>query len=109
MRIDTAFDFRTDSKGKDPDSHSPTLRQYHQNLWSKKLPTGGMLVLDKQLNNTTNVGEFHFSSDFIIHTFSSWEFYQYIIKQIDPTIIQDLKNKKKTGSTENQLLTVREG
>lgn len=36
MIIDTAFDFRTDTApGKDPDSHSPTLRRYHQLLWSK--------------------------------------------------------------------------
>ena len=96
MQIDTAFDFRTDSKGKDPDSHSPTLRLYHQNLWSKKLPTGGMFILDDQLNNTSNAGEFHFSSDSIIHTFSSWDFYQYIIQQINPKIIQDFKYKSYT-------------
>ncbi len=96
MLIDTTFDFRTDSKGKDPDSHSPTLRRYHQKLWSKKLPTDGTLVLDEQLNNTTNVGEFHFSSDSIIHTFSSWDFYQYIIKQVDPKIIQEFKYKSYT-------------
>lgn len=38
MNIDTAFDFRTDTPpGRDPDSHSPTLRRYHQLLWSKPL------------------------------------------------------------------------
>ena len=26
--------------GKDPDSHSPTLRRYHKRLWSKPLPDG---------------------------------------------------------------------
>lgn len=26
--------------GKDPDSHSSTLRRYHQLLWSKPLPDG---------------------------------------------------------------------
>jgi hypothetical protein len=40
MPIDIAFDFRTDSDGKDPDTHSPTLRQYHKRLWSKALPRG---------------------------------------------------------------------
>ena len=40
MWIDTSFDFRTDASGKDPDTHSPTLRQYHKLLWSKPLPSG---------------------------------------------------------------------
>ena len=38
--IDIHFDVQTDSKGKDPDSASPTLRAYHQLLWSKPLPNG---------------------------------------------------------------------
>ena len=34
--IDIAFDFRSDTPaGKDPDAVSPTLRRYHQHLWSK--------------------------------------------------------------------------
>lgn len=39
--LDTSFDFKTDTPaGKDADSHSPTLRRYHQFLWSKPLPAG---------------------------------------------------------------------
>ena len=38
--IDIEFDVRTDSKGKDPDSASKTLKNYHQFLWSKTLPNG---------------------------------------------------------------------
>ena len=38
MMIDTTFDLRTDAAGKDPDTYSPTLRRYHQLLWSKPLP-----------------------------------------------------------------------
>ena len=56
MYIDTTFDFRTDSRGKDPDSYSPTLKQYHRHLWSKALPTGGELILDKNLKNTSGSG-----------------------------------------------------
>ena len=42
--INTTFDFRTDtSKGKDPDFYSSTLRQYHQLLWSRKLPNGEVM------------------------------------------------------------------
>ena len=40
MLIDTSFDFRVDVGGKDPDSHSPTLRRYHKRLWSRPLPGG---------------------------------------------------------------------
>ena len=40
MLIDTSFDVRTDSRGKDPDTWSPTLARYHQLLWSKPLPGG---------------------------------------------------------------------
>ncbi|WP_425463848.1 DUF6994 family protein [Nocardioides aurantiacus] len=40
MSIDTAFDVRTDAGGRDPDSYSPTLRDYHQILWTKPLPRG---------------------------------------------------------------------
>ena len=40
MLIDTSFDVRTDSRGKDPDTWSPTLCRYHQLLWSKPLPSG---------------------------------------------------------------------
>jgi hypothetical protein len=39
--IDIKFTVFNDTpKGKDPDTYSPTLRKYHQKLWSKKLPNG---------------------------------------------------------------------
>uniref|UniRef100_UPI003F496865 DUF6994 family protein n=1 Tax=Paenarthrobacter ureafaciens TaxID=37931 RepID=UPI003F496865 len=39
--IDVDYNFFDDTPaGKDPDSHSPTLRRYHQCLWSKQLPDG---------------------------------------------------------------------
>lgn len=39
--IDVDFNFFDDTpEGRDPDSHSPRLRQYHQFLWSKPLPDG---------------------------------------------------------------------
>jgi hypothetical protein len=43
--IDITFDFYTDSNGKDPDVHSPTLKKYHKILWSKLLPNGKMFDL----------------------------------------------------------------
>jgi hypothetical protein len=42
MRIDPTFDFHTEiPPGADPDKYSKTLRQYHKELQSKPLPTGG--------------------------------------------------------------------
>lgn len=96
MYIDTTFDFRTDARGKDPDSYSPALRKYHQFLWSKELPTGGELILDEKLKNTSDVGEFWFSSDSIIHTFSYWDSYQHIIRQIDPVQVEEFIYKSYT-------------
>ena len=45
MFIDVAYNFYMDSEGQDPDKYSPTLRKYHQILWSKELPTGGRFEL----------------------------------------------------------------
>ena len=42
MKIDTEYLVYTDAKGRDPDSHSPTLKGYNQILWSKKLPCGSI-------------------------------------------------------------------
>ena len=80
--LDTSFDFRSDSNGKDPDSYSQTLRRYHQILWSKTLPNGKELILNDDLINISDAGHFTFSSDSITHTFSRWKRYQDIISQI---------------------------
>ncbi len=77
MLIDTAFDFRTDAGGRDPDRHSPTLRRYHQLLWSKPLPDGRLFDLDtvtpgEYLHHKSSAGEFFLSSDSVIPTFSDY-------------------------------------
>ena len=77
MRIDTSFDFRTDAGGKDPDSHSPTLRKYHRLLWSKPLPSGRRFDLDdtvpgKYLLHQSELGEFFLTSDSVMQTFTRW-------------------------------------
>lgn len=94
--IDTGFDFRTDSYGKDPDAYSETLRRYHGLLWSKPLPNGKSLLLDEDLVNTSDAGKFSFSSDSIIHTFSQWKRYQHIISQIPAEEIEYFKYKSYT-------------
>ena len=34
LPIDITFNVYSDSGGKDPDSHSPTLKKYHKILWN---------------------------------------------------------------------------
>ena len=77
--IDTSFDVYSDTPpGKDPDSHSPTLREFHRQLWSKPLPNGATfdLVDDRAgtyLYHNSAAGEFHLSSDSLGHTYSRWD------------------------------------
>jgi hypothetical protein len=72
--IDITFDFRSDTPpGLDPDSFSPTLRKYHQLLWSKPLPSGAWFTLDVPtpgiyLHHRSELGEFRLSSDAVIPT-----------------------------------------
>lgn len=84
--IDTAFDFRTDAGGKDPDSYSPTLRRYHKLLWSKPLPNGAPFHLDDvtpgaYLHHRSDLGEFYLSSDSVIATFTHWVRLKHITEQ----------------------------
>lgn len=83
MRIDTSFDFRADASGRDPDAHSPTLRQYHRLLWSKPLPSGRPFDLSDAklgayLHHQSELGEFFLSSDSVIPTFTRWNSMKHI-------------------------------
>lgn len=85
MRIDTSFDFRADARGKDPDTHSPTLRRYHRHLWSKALPNGRLFDLDDAvcgvyLYHRSELGEFSLSSDSIIPSFTRWKSLKHIVE-----------------------------
>lgn len=86
MRIDTSFDFRTDAGGKDPDSHSPTLRSYHKYLWSRELPSGVPFTLDdtsdEYLHHRSGLGEFSLTSDAVMATFTRYRATADIIAQI---------------------------
>jgi len=74
--IDITFDFRSDTPpGKDPDTDSKTLRDYHKFLWSKPLPCGEVLDLDDTtrghylLHRSDERGEFSLSSDAVVASF----------------------------------------
>lgn len=77
IRIDVAFDFRSDTPRypkTDPDSCSPALRQYHKSLWSKPLPSGALFELadttpGAYLYHRSQLGEFWLASDTVIPTF----------------------------------------
>lgn len=70
--IDTTYDMRTDTRGKDPDTYSPTLRSYHRILWSKPLPGGAPFQLDSRLRRSSDLGFFRLASDAIAHTYFHW-------------------------------------
>ena len=71
--IDVTYDVRTDAGGKDPDSHSRTLRRYHRKLWSKPLPDGRPFDLDERLHHRSELGAFWLASDAITHTYANWQ------------------------------------
>ena len=71
--IDIHFDAQTDSKGPDPDSGSPTLKVYHQMLWSKPLPNGQEMKLEIE-KNCLKWGDMWFGCDSITASFSHERF-----------------------------------
>jgi Family of unknown function (DUF6994) len=86
--IDVEFDFRSDTPpGADPDSHSPTLRRYHQLLWSKPLPNGAPFELDVvtpwvYLHHRSELGEFWLTSDAVIPFWTRWKRMAHIMGRI---------------------------
>jgi hypothetical protein len=87
--IDITFDFRSDTPpGSDPDASSPTLRRYHQLLWSKPLPNGVPFDLDVTtpnvyLHHLSELGEFFLSSDAVVPSFTREIRMVHIIDQIE--------------------------
>lgn len=72
--IDITFDFRTDSAGRDVDIASPTLKRFHQLLWSKALPSGEKMDLSDEVKNSyfiykSNDKTFYLTSDSISNSY----------------------------------------
>ncbi len=99
--IDIAFDFRSDTPaGKDPDTHSRTLRDYHRRLWSKPLPGGVPFELSEHrrrgcLYHSSAVGEHLLSSDGAIPTF--WK--EKSLKRVFAEIPMELKTFQREAYT----------
>lgn len=94
MLIDTKFDFHSDSKGRDPDSFSPTLRRYHKHLWSKQLPNGSHFELTdanpgSYLYHKSEKGEFYLGSDSITHSYKNQKRKKWIVERI-PAAVDEL-------------------
>lgn len=92
--IDTSFNFYSDSKGRDPDSSSLTLRRYHRILWSKPLPCGGVFDLSANragayLHHKSEAGEFLLGSDAITHSYKYHTRKQWLTRQI-PAEVNEL-------------------
>ncbi len=95
-KIDINFDFREESKGKDPDRWSPTLQEYHRIVWSKSLPNGRMFTLNKtsqnRLYHNSELGEFYLSSDMAFYGFiRKCHRTEFIVSQVSETEIKNFE------------------
>ncbi len=99
MEIDTTFDFRSDSQGKDPDAHSATLRRYHRYLWSKLLPNGEYLNLE-EINSTLvfrfNMQTLKFGSDSISNSYIGTKKVAHLTDEVAHSEFEEFR---KEGST----------
>lgn len=93
--IDITFDFRSDTPpDKDPDQWSPTLRRYHQLLWTKPLPSGVSFELDDRtprvyLHHRSELGEFFLASDAAVPSFTTWPQLREVTNQIPPAELDE--------------------
>lgn len=91
--FDEAFNFETDhprATRPDADSDSPTLRRYHQRLWSKPLRSGAMFALEAPtarsqgylIHTDASGGQLWFGSDAITNSYTRWLRPKALVKAI---------------------------
>lgn len=102
MKIDVSTDFTLDTPhywdgfwersgglgigGDDPDSLSKNLQVYHQTVWSRKLPCGEMMALQRGTGpNYLTWKDFRFGSDSIIVSFR-YEKYRHILDEVQKVV-----------------------
>lgn len=95
-KIDINFDFREESKGRDPDRWSPTLQEYHRIVWSKSLPNGRLFTLNKtsqnRLYHKSELGELYLSSDMAFYGFiRKCHRTEFIVSQVSETEIKNFE------------------
>ncbi len=95
MEIDTSFDFRSDSNGKDPDAYSSTLRRYHRFLWSKQLPIGERLEIEEinsRLVYRFNMQTLKFGSDSISNSYIETKKIAHLKNEITQTEFEEFRD-----------------
>jgi len=100
LPIDITFNVYSDSGGKDPDSHSPTLKKYHKILWSKPLPSGKIFTLsdtesDSYLTYNSAQEKISLSSDSISNSYRNKKVLSSIIKDLT----KEVEEFRSIGST----------
>ena len=93
--VDPWFDCRQDANNKDPDQHSPTLKRYHAELWTKPLPDGRQLtMLDQGAYLMASDGrcQIPVSSDNIVATFEAWKRNKLIVEQTPRDVLTAINN-----------------
>lgn len=100
LPIDIAFNFYSDSGGKDPDSYSPTLKKYHKLLWSKALPNGEIFTLTDTDSNSYLTYKFDreevaLSSDSISNSYRDKKSLSNILKDLT----SEVEKFRNIGST----------
>ena len=102
VEIDINFDFRTDANGKDPDSHSPTLKRYHKHLWTKPLPSGELFFLeDAEPKNylvfSGSSGQHFLTSDSIANSYSMRKGkISLVISSLEPSTAENFRRINST-------------
>lgn len=103
MDIDIALDLSFDAMGKDPDIYSPTLKAYHQILWSKQLPIGGKLELMSDTPNTYLSAQvagviYNLSSDSIGNSYqnSNAKVIQNYLYNVDSQLVTEFRRLNNT-------------
>lgn len=101
MHVDISFDFRSDSGGRDPDTASRTLKNYHKVLWSKALPSGNLLRLEEPSSSgylvfKDNDKDFFLSSDSIGNSYSGRKRLSKLLNQIDPELLSSFRSLNST-------------
>ena len=100
LHIDVSFNFYSDSGGKDPDSHSPTLKKYHKLLWSKPLPSGKIFTLtdtdsSSYLTYSSAQNEISLSSDSISNSYRD----KKALSSITSELSKEVEEFRNVGST----------
>ena len=100
LSIDITFNVYSDSGGKDPDSHSPTLKNYHKLLWSKPLPNGKIFRLTDTESNSYLIyksaeEEISLSSDSISNSYRDTKSLSDILKDLS----KEVEEFRNIGST----------